>query len=65
MKKNSVRIYRPIVIMGFLILMQQALSIYIYYGFSLRYGLILSIPLFVINIFGIMILVLLYRILTP
>jgi hypothetical protein len=64
-KRNRVRIYRPILALGLLILMQNAVSIYIYYGFSLRYGLILSAPLFLINLFGIGILILLYRVLTP
>ncbi|MGP6207877.1 hypothetical protein ACNF42_07625 [Cuniculiplasma sp. SKW3] len=64
-KRNSVKVYKPILLMGALILMQQVVSIYIYYGFSLNYGLVLSVPLFVINLFGISILILIYRILSP
>ncbi len=65
MRKNSVKVYRPIIVLGTLILLQEIVSIYIYYGFSLKYGIALSVPLFIINLFGIAVLIILYRILSP
>ena len=65
MRKNSVKVYRPIIALGTLILLQEIVSIYIYYGFSLKYGIALSVPLFIINLFGIAVLIILYRILSP
>ena len=65
MRKNSVKVYRPIIVLGTLILLQEIVSIYIYYGFSLKYGIALSVPLFIINLFGIAVLILLYSIISP
>ena len=65
MRKNRVKVYRPVIALGTLILLQEVVSIYIYYGFSLKYGIALSVPLFIINIFGIAVLIILYRILSP
>ena len=65
MRKNNVRVYRPVIALGLLILVQEMVSIYVYYGFSLKYGLALSIPLFIINLFSIAVLAILYRILSP
>ena len=65
MRKNRVKVYRPVIALGTLILLQEIVSIYIYYGFSLKYGIALSVPLFIINIFGIAVLIILYRILSP
>lgn len=64
-KRNRVKVYKPILVMGTLIMMQQVVSIYIYYVFSLNYGLVLSVTLFIINLFGISILILIFRILSP
>ena len=65
MRKNNVRVYRPVIALGLLILVQEMVSIYVYYGFSLKYCLALSIPLFIINLFSIAVLAILYRILSP
>jgi hypothetical protein len=65
MRKNRVKVYRPVIALGTLILLQEVVSIYIYYGFSLKYGIALSVPLFIINLFGIAVLIILYRILSP
>ena len=65
MRKNRVKVYRPVIALGTLILLQEIVSIYIYYGFSLKYGIALSVPLFIINLFGIAVLMILYRILSP
>ncbi|SIM61750.1 hypothetical protein [Cuniculiplasma divulgatum] len=65
MRKNRVKVYRPVIALGTLILLQEIVSIYIYYGFSLKYGIALSVPLFIINLFGIAVLIILYRILSP
>ena len=65
MRKNRVKVYRPVIALGILILLQEVVSIYIYYGFSLKYGIALSVPLFIINLFGIAVLIILYRILSP
>ena len=65
MRKNNVRVYRPVIALGLLILVQEMVSIYVYYGFSLKYGLALSIALFIINLFSIAVLAILYRILSP
>ena len=65
MRRNRVKVYRPVIALGTLILLQEIVSIYIYYGFSLKYGIALSVPLFIINLFGIAVLIILYRILSP
>ena len=64
MRKNRVKVYRPVIALGALILLQEVVSIYIYYGFSLKYGIALSVPLFIINLFGIAVLIILYQILS-
>ena len=65
MRRNRVKVYRPVIALGTLILLQEIVSIYIYYGFSLKYGIALSVPLFIINLFGIAVLIILYQILSP
>ena len=64
MRRNRVKVYRPVIALGTLILLQEIVSIYIYYGFSLKYGIALSVPLFIINLFGIAVLIILYQILS-
>ncbi len=52
-----------IIMLGSIFIVQDLVSIFFYYYFSLQYGSVLAIPLLIINLFGISALLLIYKIL--
>ncbi|KJE48715.1 MULTISPECIES: hypothetical protein [Acidiplasma] len=60
-KQTGAKIYSQIIIISLIFMVQSVTTIYVYFMFSRFLGYEVSLPLLIINIFGIIAIILLFR----